>query len=419
METGKRVLWFSTMQLPTPTHKAQTRVRWQEGLRNALENYHPEIELGIVVFSSEPHEPVVSGNATYFTFPRIQPQGRFNRARKLWQHLSYTAEELDYCIELVQSFSPDLVHMHGSENFYSLISAKLTVPSVLSIQGIVNGCFPYLFSDLNYKDILKLIATKDFLRGEGLIHKWLSWNKYYLSEQQILRSCKNFIGRTEWDKAMVLAFNPQARYFHCNEILADTFYDLNWNPAELGERIIYSTSANAFFKGGLILVQAMAIINQRGYQNLKLHLAGTDADSELGKKINELIVREHLEGKVRLLGRLSYQQIIEEMKHASVFVLPSHIDNSPNSLCEAMLIGMPCIATQVGGIPTLVRDGVDGLLYHDRDPYILAEKIIKLIDDNELSFRLGAQARKTALQRHDRQKIADRTVEIYRSILSG
>jgi glycosyltransferase involved in cell wall biosynthesis len=384
-----------------------------------LEVYHPEIELGIVVFSSEPHDPIISGNATYYTFSRPSPKSQFRQVWNAWQHLSYTAEELDRCMDLVRNFSPDLVHMHGSENFYSLISARLTVPSVLSIQGIVNGCFPYLFSDLNHTDILNLITTKDFLRGKGTIHKWFSWNKYYLLEQQVLRSCRNFIGRTEWDNAMVMAFNPKARYFHCDEILADIFYDQNWSPARSGVKIVYSTGANAFFKGGLVLIQAMSIIKKRGYQNIKLHLAGIEARSEFGNKINALIAWEHLEDMVKLLGKLNPQQIIEEMQQASVFVLPSHIDNSPNSLCEAMLIGMPCIASDVGGIPSLIQDGVDGLLYNDRDPYILAEKILRLMNNTDLAVRLGTQGQKTALERHNRQKIADRTVEIYETILSG
>lgn len=419
MVTRKRVLWFSTLPLPSLSAQSLTRYGWQEGLRKALEFYHPEVELGIVVFSSTPHEPVKVGNATFYTFHRVIPSGRLGKMWKAWQHLSFTTKELDLCIDLVNSFSPDLVHFHGSENFFSLISPRVTVPSVLSIQGIVNGIRPYLFSDMNWKEILRKLASKEFIKGEGIIHKWKSWNKYYLDERQIFQSCQNFIGRTEWDRAVLLAYNSRANYFHCDEALADIFYDLAWHPEQDQRNIIYSTTGNAFFKGGLILAQAISILSKRGFSNIQLRLAGLDADSDLGRTIQNFVVQNQLEEKVVFLGRLYPQQIIEEMQKASVFVLPSHIDNSPNSLCEAMLMGMPCIATYVGGIPTIVNDGIDGLLYHDRDPYILAEKISKLLEDRDLAARLALQARKTALLRHDRQKIADRTVEIYRSILAG
>jgi glycosyltransferase involved in cell wall biosynthesis len=82
-------------------------------------------------------------------------------------------------------------------------------------------------------------------------------------------------------------------------------------------------------------------------------------------------------------------------------------------------MGMPCIAAHVGGVPSLIRDGMDGLLYHDRDPFILAEKIVQLLDDRALAVRLGAQARRTASERHDPEQIAERTVQIYQQVISS
>ncbi len=65
-------------------------------------------------------------------------------------------------------------------------------------------------------------------------------------------------------------------------------------------------------------------------------------------------------------------------------MLPSHIENSPNALCEAMLVGTPCIAAFVGGVPSLVRHGEEGLLYHDADPFALAGAVDRLLGDREL-----------------------------------
>lgn len=418
MVAKMRVLWFSALPLPFQNANGLKRAGWQEGLRKALEIHHPEVELGIIVFSSEPHDPVKLGNATYYTFPRFAPSSRVGRIWKAWQHQSHTPEELDRCVDMVRDFSPDLVHFHGSENFFGLSSNRLTVPTVLSIQGIVNGIRPYLFSDMNWKDILKNMVTKEFILGQGIIHKWLSWNKFYLLERQIYRSCQNFIGRTDWDKAVLLSLNPRANYFHCDEPLADMFYDLEWHSENVKENIIYSTTGSAFFKGAMILVRAVSILRERGYKNVQLRLAGLDPECDLGRTMRRFINRNQLEGKVVFLGRLYPRQITEEMQMARVFVLPSHIDNSPNSLCEAMLIGMPCVASHVGGVPSLVKDGEEGLLYNDRDPDNLAEKIASILDDRALAARLGAQARRTALKRHDRRQIASHTVDIYRQIIS-
>ena len=108
-----------------------------------------------------------------------------------------------------------------------------------------------------------------------------------------------------------------------------------------------------------------------------------------------------LRGAVDILGIAPLPRLPTNWPKASVFVLPSHIENSPNALCEAMVVGTPCIAACVGGVPSLMRDGVDGLLYHDADPYALAGKIDRLLGDPALAERLGASSRERARQRHD------------------
>lgn len=413
-----RILWFTGVQLPALTGQGLTRAGWQEGLRKALETYEPEIELGIAAPGPERRDPFTQANTTYFTLPGNAPRGRWGRLRKAWQHASYSPSDYKQCLEMVANFKPDLVHFHGSENFFGLISEHLATPSLLSIQAIVNGYFPFFFSDLGWREIVKELATPSFLRGEGPLHKWLTWRKYLKIEQRILSGCQNYMGRTAWDRAVLMAFNPEARYFICNEALGDPYYTLEWHAETAGEAVIYSTSSGNYYKGSLLLARAVDLLKQRGWKNIQLRLAGMNRSYDAGKILVAFIRAYHLQENILLLDRLSPGQITEELRGASLYVHPSHIDNSPNSLCEAMLMGLPCIAANVGGIPTLVRDGEDGLLYHDRDAYLLADRIAQLLNDRPLSARLGARARQTALARHDREQIARRTVEVYRQVLS-
>jgi hypothetical protein len=95
------------------------------------------------------------------------------------------------------------------------------------------------------------------------------------------------------------------------------------------------------------------------------------------------------------------------------------MDNSPNSLGEAMLVGMPCIASDVGGIPSMISDGENGLLYNHTDINELADKIELLFSDPALAKKLGAQAKITATERHSPAKIAELTNEMYRQVISG
>ncbi len=408
-----RVLWFTGVQFPALSRQGVTRAGWQEGLRKALETYHPEIELGIVNFGPESAGPLVQGNATYYTLPRKTPRGKLSRAAANWRHVTYAPEDLDRAVEMVDRFQPDLVHFHGTENPYGLIAGRIRPASVLSLQAILNGLQPFQFTDAGPRDLLPLIPTRIFARGEGPLHRWWRIKKYLGVEQEIFRVCRNYIGRTGWDRAMLSNLNPAACYFHCDEALADGYYQAEWRPAPAARPVIYTTTTDAFFKGSLTLARAVAIMKSRGWKDVQLRLAGTGGRSYVGKAVTRLAKEAGLEENIVWLDRLTPEQITAEMLAAGVYVHASHMDNSPNSLCEAMLAGMPCVAAFAGGVPSLITDEVNGLLYPDRDPYLLAGKVIRLLDDRELAARLGAAARRTALERHDRRRIADRTVEIY------
>ena len=96
------------------------------------------------------------------------------------------------------------------------------------------------------------------------------------------------------------------------------------------------------------------------------------------------------------LGRLAAAEIVAELAAADVFVYPSHVDNSPNSVVEAMLVGTPDGGDAVGGVPTLMKDGEEGLLCPRGDAAALAGAIGRLLADRALAARCSAAARATA-----------------------
>jgi len=417
--TNMRVLWFTGVQLPALSGQGLTRGGWQEGLRQALETHQPQVELGIANFGPQARGPLTQGNATYFTLPRRSPRGRLARIATAWRHATFFPEDLARAAEMVARFKPDLVHFHGTENFFGLIADRIAPPSVLSLQAIIHGLLPVLLTDASRGDLLRQVLSLRFIKGEGLIHRWLTLKKYLPVEKKILRACRNYIGRTDWDRALLAAINPAARYFHCDEVLAVRFYSTEWHPRAAGRPIIYTTTTDAFFKGSLTLARAVAVLKRRGWKDVQLRLAGSEARSHVGTAMTRLAKESSLEGNITWLGRLSPEQIAQEMLDAGVYVHASHMDNSPNSLCEAMLAGMPCVAARAGGVPSLIADGVDGLLYPDRDAGLLADRITQVLADGDLAARLGAAARRRALERHDRRKIAARTAEIYGQIIGA
>jgi glycosyltransferase involved in cell wall biosynthesis len=146
-------------------------------------------------------------------------------------------------------------------------------------------------------------------------------------------------------------------------------------------------------------------------------MAGVHPKSRVGLTIHRLINKHHLQKQITMLGRVLPSQIINEMKRASLFVLPSHIDNSPNSLAEAMIVGMPCIASDAGGIPSMLDDGIEGLIYPHQDISSLADKVEILLDSPKQALKYGKNARQTALIRHDPKRIADKVVSMYKEVI--
>jgi glycosyltransferase involved in cell wall biosynthesis len=106
------------------------------------------------------------------------------------------------------------------------------------------------------------------------------------------------------------------------------------------------------------------------------------------------------------------------MLKADIFVHPSHIENSPNSLCEAMLLGMPVIATAVGGVLSMLNDKQEGILIQDGDPYSMAGAVLELIANRNYAKKLGLNARSKAMEKHDPDKIANQLMTAYFSVLS-
>ena len=94
---------------------------------------------------------------------------------------------------------------------------------------------------------------------------------------------------------------------------------------------------------------------------------------------------------------------------------PSYIDNSPNSVCEAQLVGLPVVASNVGGVSSLITEGETGLL-STLAPATLARQVLRLYHDPALHARITKQAQALARQRHDPTTILQRTLDVYQAI---
>jgi glycosyltransferase involved in cell wall biosynthesis len=108
--------------------------------------------------------------------------------------------------------------------------------------------------------------------------------------------------------------------------------------------------------------------------------------------------------------------MVGELLKSHAFILPSLIENSPNSLAEAMLVGTPSVASFVGGVPSMAKDNESALFFPSGDEAVLAEQIRRIFLDDDLARRLSVRAREVARVRHSKNKIVGDMLEIYESV---
>ena len=336
--------------------------------------------------------------------------------------------EVQFGSELSE-FQPDVIHIWGTEYGHTLAmvraAQKLGVSGriAVSIQGL---CSVYAghYAEGIPERVRNAFTLRDFLRRDNMA---MQQKKFLLRgdlEMEALEGVHHVIGRTDWDRACTMQINPDAKYHFCNETLRETFYDGSWNYASCKKHRIFASSCLYPIKGFHYLLEAMPIILRR-YPDAVISVTGGSffADSFLGRLRQQMYFRylqrfckrNGLTDKIEFLGQLNAEAMKRAFLDANVFVLPSTIENSPNSLGEAMLLGVPCVASDVGGVTNMLHPG-EGYVYPSTAPYMLAHDIVEVFAMEDRAAELGAAARAHARKTHDPEKNLRDLLAIYREI---
>lgn len=398
-------------------HYDEGPASWVENLRLSLAG--KDLTLAIAAPASRSCEPFVDHGVTYYTLPiPIKSLGP-GKVVQRWILSTDGQEQLDAAAMVVSEFQPDIIHVHGTENVYGLLADQVAIPMVVSLQGILTLYQHVYFKGLAWMDIARLFFSKRFIVGASEIHGYLRMRKMARRERRIVQQNRFFIGRTAWDRDFTASINPQAHYFHGEEVMRPLFYTNQWDPNNAETNVIFCTSSSMLFKGVETLLEALAILQAAGLHTIKARIAGVPESSDVMLFYASKARQYGVADRVEWLGRLPASTLVQELLRATVCVNPTHIDNSPNSLVEAMLVGVPTVASRVGGIPSLVEDGVDGWLYPDGDAQALAEKIQHVLHNPQVAAETGQRARERSLQRNSPENIASAMLHIYKEIAAN
>ena len=318
---------------------------------------------------------------------------------------------------VIDEVLPDIIHIHGSEeNFGLIVEIPQHAPVVLSIQGLLSPYLCKLYSGFSKQEIVRYEGLKNKLLANGISLLERSMNRASNRESHILRNIPNIIGRTFWDRSCSIAVNPNRNYFEVGEIMRPEFYKAKWEKSDFPSTItIVSTVSNGYYKGVECVFQTAQILMNAGF-NFIWNIIGLSHEDIMVVLSERRIKTKADTVNIKLLGKKNAQEIVDILCKADIFVQVSHIENSPNSLTEAMLLGMPIIATYAGGTASLLKNNVEGRLVQDGDPYAMAGMIIEMSSDFCLAQKFGEHAASTAKLRHNPKTVCRQLLTAYEEI---
>lgn len=418
-----KVLWFSN----TPASGAevingQSPLRatggWLYALNKAIEN---AVDLHIAFQHPYRLIPFRHGNTSFH--PVYTGNILVQRLRERIGLLSQYGNMRKRYLKIIREVQPDVIHIHGSESPFLTILDATDIPVVISIQGNLTVCAHKYRTGFHGRHLYipgtpislrsLILGRRNYYRGLHMLHLSSA------IERDNICNAQNIIGRTDWDRRITRILAPRSQYYVGQEILRDMFYSSEWQQPDIsriGKKSLFTTTGDSYYKGFETLCRALSLLN-KCQVNVEWRVAGISDNSLIAKITRRELGSDYPEHGLTLLGSLAEHDLVEQMIQASVYVMPSHIENSSNSLCEAMLLGMPCIATFAGGTGSLLRDGEDGLLIQDGDPWAMAGAIKELLEEPDKASHYGAAARLRARERHNRENVVASLIQTYETIL--
>ncbi len=178
--------------------------------------------------------------------------------------------------------------------------------------------------------------------------------------------------------------------------------------------VLFALGRLVWYKGFDVLLSAMKIVTEQE-PYVKLIIAGSGPEMEY---LKGLVKNYQLESCVVLVGRVSEDELTKFYRTSDVVLLPSiYPDPAPLVTMEAMSFGKPIIASNIGGIPEAVIDGVNGLLVTPNDFKETAETILKLIRNRELRISMGESGRAILRKKFKNKELVAETVKLYKKVL--
>jgi len=307
-------------------------------------------------------------------------------------------------LKIIKDLDPDICHIHTTSMFSFAIYLLLKMnglKAIVTIHGLAHIEKHNAWREnKNIKNTLKLVVQS-------------------FTEFVFITFCPICIVDTRYVEEAIKKYRKQWKIFHipiCKVIPQgiDTVF-FNVEGTELIKKRLLSVGSLCKRKGHLRLIQAMIKVRTR-YPDFSLSIAGVLAESKYLKLMQNSIQEYGLQENIHIYPDASFKQILKLYSESEIFVLHSQEESQGIVFCEAMAAGKSIVATNVGGIPWVVENNVNGLLSDYGDSETFADNIIKLIGDNHLRKEFEKNNRKVS-HKYDWKNISDQILEVYKLVI--
>jgi glycosyltransferase involved in cell wall biosynthesis len=333
--------------------------------------------------------------ATDFRREGSKVEVHFLRGQRRWRTISGSFLDLQKVRRIIAEVNPDVVH--GQEiGLYGDIAQRCSPNTVVTIHGLA-------FS-VTGADALDGVSFRDRLRDRMMLRVG----------RRVLRRAKVVVSLSNWDTEALGVPIQGTRMCIPNPIGAEFF---TLAPAVPTQPRILFAGAFTSNKNPVGLVKAFSRVHMT-VPDARLLLVGPQPDENYMGRLRSLVGDLGLEDCVEIMDLVGIERMRQLIADARAVVLFSRQENSPTILAQAMAAGKPVVASRVGGVQEMVDDGETGFLVESGDEAAFADRMVKLLVDQDLSLRLGQRANSVALQRFTAEGVAEQTVRAYRNALA-
>ncbi|NOY26658.1 MAG: glycosyltransferase family 4 protein [Oligoflexia bacterium] len=301
--------------------------------------------------------------------------------------------EARYAASLLRGYHPDLIHVHVADgtSFWRKLAyieqARLAgIPTVAHLHGAWMEAF-YARRQVNRAAVARMFSSVDLVIP---LHK------------RMAQRVAQWVGP---DVPVEVLYNP---------VVVHEFDPVPDRTARTGSPTVLMMGVLDERKGPFDLAAAIPSVLER-VPDAQFVFGGNGDLAGMERLCRDLGVWDHVE----LLGWVQGDAKLAAFRAADVYCLPSHFENLPVSIIEAMAAGLPVVATDIAGVPEEVIDKTTGFLVPPRDPAALATALVPLLMDRKLQTRLGAAGRERAETCFDNEVVVRRLISLWRQVVTG